>query len=501
MERLSGLDASFLYLESRSQLMHVSGILELDPGTVEGGYRFEDMRAEFDRRIRALPQFRRRLHSSMVNVDHPVWIEDTEFDVEAHVHRVAVPAPGGDKELADLCAHVAGLPLDRSRPLWEMWVMEGLRSEDGSGERIGVMIRMHHAGVDGVTGAGLLAQLCSPTPEAPELDQKLIGVTAGGAPALELAAEGVFNVVRRPLSLVSLIPRTAAVPLRWVQRARRGEAMPAPFSAPRTSFNGTISPHRTIAFAQVPLADVKRIKDAYGVKINDVVMSACSGALRDFLLAGDELPAQPLVGMIPVSVHGADTEPSLVEGTNKVTGMFIRLATDVADPAGRLEAIRRRAATAKDHHGEIGSNLLRSWAQFAPATLLAAAAKVYGDRNLAELHPVVHNLVISNVAGPEFPLYFLGAKIESMYPLGPVFHGAGLNITVFSADGKLNIGAIGCKRQLRDLWPLVRAFQAEIGALLTGVSQQTLEQHRHDGDRTEATGAAPDAHAGGSDDH
>jgi diacylglycerol O-acyltransferase len=464
MERLSGLDASFLYLESRSQLMHVSGILELDPETVAGGYRFEDLRNELARRITAMPAFRRLLHDSVINLDHPVWVEDDDFDIEAHVHRVACPAPGGTAELAELCAHVAGLPLDRSKPLWEMWVIEGLA--DG---RIGIMMRMHHACVDGVTGAGLVAQLCSLTPEPPPLDPALVAQTAGHAPVVELAADGVRNLLLRPVSLAALIPRTLEVPVRWLARARRGEAMPAPFSAPRTSLNGTINSHRSIAFTSVPLADVKRIKEHFGAKVNDVVLAAVAGSLREFLLDRGELPDQPLVGMVPVSVHTAEIGATLVEGTNKVSGMFTKLATDIDDPVGRLEAAKGYTATAKEHHGELDSNLLRSWAQFAPATIMSVGARVYGERHLAELHPVIHNLVISNVPGPDFPLYFLGAKIEAMYPLGPVFHGAALNITVFSAEGRVNLGVIACKKQVPDPWPLAETFQREVASLLAAV--------------------------------
>ncbi|GAB3131877.1 wax ester/triacylglycerol synthase family O-acyltransferase [Tsukamurella serpentis] len=477
MERLSGLDASFLYLESRAQLMHVSGILELDPATVEGGYRFEDLRNELARRITAMPAFRRKLHDSVMNLDHPVWVEDDDFDIEAHVHRVAVPAPGGEVELAELCAHVAGLPLDRSRPLWEMWVIEGVASGSdplatlpaSPSGRIAVMMRMHHACVDGVTGAGLMAQLCSLTPEPPPLDPEMVGRSTGSASVLELAADGAKNVLLRPLSLVSLLPRTLPVPLRWWHRSRRGEAMPAPFSAPRTSLNSAITGNRTIAFCSVPLPDVKRIKDHFGVKVNDVVLAAVSGAMRQFLHDRGELPPQPLVAMIPVSVHEAEIGATLVEGTNKVTGMFTRLTTDVDGPVERLEAIRARVSTSKDHHGEMDDNLLRSWAQFAPSSIMQLGAKLYGDKNLPDLHPVVYNLVISNVPGPDIPLYFLGARIHAMYPLGPVFHGAGLNVTVFSQEGTLNLGVIACKQQVPDPWPIVRAFERDIAALLTAV--------------------------------
>jgi len=466
MERLSGLDATFLYIESRSQLMHVSGVIQIDPETVEGGYRFEDLRAELARRITAMPAFRRKLYNPLINLDHPVWVEDKKFDIEAHVHRVAVPAPGGQQELADLCAHVAGVPLDRSKPLWEMWVIEGLANGC-----VGIMMRMHHAGVDGVTGAGLMAQLCSMTSEPPELDPELMKESAGDAPAFELAASGLKNVVTRPLSLVGLLPTTVKVPVDWLARSKRGDAMPAPFSAPRTSFNGSITGHRSIAFTQVSLDDIKTIKNHFGAKINDVVLAAISGSLRRFLADRGELPDQPLVGMVPVSVHEAEIGATLVEGTNKVSGMFTRLVTDIDDPIERIEEITNRMATSKEHFGNINANLMRSWAQFAPPLTMQAVMKLYGSAQLADRHPVIHNLVISNVPGPNFPLYFLGGEIKAMYPLGPVFHGAGLNVTVFSSEGHLNLGVIACKEQVPDPWPIVEAFVDDINVLLKAASE------------------------------
>lgn len=479
MERLSGLDATFLYIESRSQLMHVSGIIQIDPDTVQGGYRFEDLRAELARRVSSMPEFRRKLYNPVINLDHPVWVEDSSFDIEAHVHRVAVPAPGGDKELAELCAHVAGTPLDRSKPLWEMWVIEGLANGC-----VGIMLRMHHAGVDGVTGAGLISQLCALTPEPPELDPKMLKATVGDAPALEIAAGGVKNVVTRPLSLVRLLPRTVKVPVEWMARSRRGDAMPAPFSAPRTSFNGSITGHRSIAFTQVDMDDVKTIKNHFGVKVNDVVLAAISGSLRRFLADRGELPDQPLVGMVPVSVHEAAVGRTLVEGTNKVSGMFTRLTTDIDDPVLRIQEVRNRTATSKEHFGHINANLMRSWAQFAPPVTMAAVMKLYADTRLADKHPVIHNLVISNVPGPNFPLYFLGGEIRAMYPLGPVFHGAGLNVTVFSSEGHLNLGVIACKEQVPDPWPIVESFVDDIKVLL-----ETAKAEAEAGDKAGAAAA------------
>ena len=461
MERLSGLDASFLYLETRSQLMHIIGLIELDPETVQGGYSFAKMRDELERRIGALPTFRRKVRDSILNLDHPVWVEDRNFDIERHVHRVAVPAPGGQQELADFCAHIAGVPLDRSKPLWEMWVIEGLA--DG---KIAVLLRMHHAGVDGVTASDLLAQLCTLTPEPPELDEVSLSHTAGDSSLIGLAADGALQIARRPLSFARLLPKTAQVPFEWVSRALRGEAMPAPFRAPRTPFNRSITPHRSIAYTQVSLTDLKRIKDHFGVKLNDVVLSVCAGALRNYLDDRGELPEQPLVAMVPVSVHGDNDDDLVTQGTNKVTGMFTKLATDVADPVERITTIGEQVRKAKDHHGSMDSNLLRGWAQFIPPATMGLAMKLYSSNELAEHHPPVFNLVISNVPGPDFPLYYLGAKIDAMYPLGPVFHGSGVNITVFSQNGHLNIGAIACKEHVPDPWPLMRAFEHEVKALL-----------------------------------
>lgn len=462
MQRLSGLDASFLYLETRSQLMHVIGLFEIDPSTMPGGYRFDKLRAEMERRIAAIPAFRRKLDNSLFNIDHPVWIEDDDFDIERHVHRVGVPAPGGAGEVAELCGHLAGQTLDRGKPLWELWIIEGLA--DG---RVCAMLRMHHAGTDGVTGAEMLAQMCTLTPEPPDLDAEKVGESAGPSSRVAMAAGGAVNYfVQRPLAMAKLLPPTLSVPVGWFRRAQQDSAMPAPFRAPRTRFNAPITPHRSIAVTQLSLDDVKRVKDHFEVKLNDVVLAMVGGALRTYLLGHDELPDRPLVGMVPVSVHGADEKDLVVEGTNKVTGMFTLLSSDEPDPVARLRKQAELSRTSKEHHAEIDANILRSWAQFAPGTTLSTAMKIYGDRNWASAHPPVFNVLVSNVAGPDFPLYFLGARVTGVYPLGPIMHGLGLNITVFSADGNLNIGIVGCTDQTPDPWAIANAFDDEIKQLL-----------------------------------
>ena len=239
--------------------------------------------------------------------------------------------------------------------------------------------------------------------------------------------------------------------------------MAAPFAAPQTPFNASITAHRNVAFAELDLADIKTVKNRFGVKVNDVVMALVSGVLRRYLLdlrGPDDLPEASLVAMIPVSVHDRSDRP----GRNQVSGMFASLHTDIADPGERLRAICDANTAAKEHSSAIGATLLQDWSQFAGPAVFGVAMRVYARSSLTQ-RPV-HNLVVSNVPGPQVPLYFLGAEVDAMYPLGPIFHGAGLNITVLSLNGKLDVGLISCPELLPDLWELANGFPREMADLL-----------------------------------
>ncbi len=446
MQRLSGLDASFLYFETPSQPLNVCVLVKVDPSSIPGGYSFEKLKAQFDQRIKYMPPLRRKLHNSVLNLDHPVWIEADDFDIDKHVHRIAVPGDAGDKEVGDLVAHFAGLPIDRSAPMWDVWVVEGLKTGE-----VAMIIKMHHATVDGVSGANIITQLCSLTPDTELLDEKQLDVGAGGFGAVEVLLGGAISTLAKPFHFVSLLPGTVKVLPKWVLRARRGQAMPAPFSAPRTRFNGTITGHRAVSYGQFDFARIRRVKKAFNCTVNDVVLALASTALRRYLVEKDELPKNSLVSMVPMSVHGVSTRP----GTNHVSGMFMSLATSQEDPIKRLRVIAKSTDIAKKHNDTIDADLLTDWAQFAAPSIFGAAVRTYSKLRLAEKHPVVYNLVVSNVPGPNFPLYFLGARITAMYPLGPAFHGAGLNLTVVSLDGSVYAGFIGCREMESDLWPLI----------------------------------------------
>ena len=458
MQRLSGLDASFLYLETSDQPMHVCSIMELDTSTMPGGYTFDRLRDALSLRIRAMPQFREKLANSPLNLDHPVWVDDNNFDIDRHLHRIGLPPPGGRAELSEICGHIASLPLDRRRPLWEMWVIEGVAGTDCHRDgRIGVMVKVHHAGVDGVTGANLMSQLCTTEADAPAPDP-VDGV--GGASGWEIAAGGLVRFASRPLHLANVVPGTVSSVVGTLLRAREGQTMARPFAAPRTVFNARISGRRNVALAKLDLEDIKTVKNHFGVKVNDVVMALVSGVLRQYLAERNALPDTSLVATVPVSVHGKSDRP----GRNQVSGMFSSLQTHIADPVERLKAIAEANSVAKQHSSAIGATLLQDWTQFAAPAVFGIAMRVYARTRLTEMP--VHNLVVSNVPGPQIPLYMLGSAVKAMYPLGPIFHSSGLNITVMSLCGNLDVGLISCPELLPDLWEMADEFAVGMEELL-----------------------------------
>lgn len=454
MQRLSGLDAFFLYLESPTQPLNVCCVLELHPTSVDGGYSFDRFRAGLAARVDAVPEFRLKLADNQLNLDHPVWVDDERFDLSRHLHRVALPSPGGPHELAEICGHIAGLALDRDRPLWEMWVVEGLRDS----EALCVVLKAHHAVVDGVGGANLLAQLCSGQPDAPA---PAPAPRAGVAHPLQIAASGLLGAALRPWRLAKVVPATVATLAETVIRARAGgPTMAAPFVAPPTAFNGSFTRRRNVALTSVDLEDVKAVKQRFGVTVNDVVTALCAGALRQFFCDRDALPDSPLVASVPISVHGKSDRP----GRNQTTWMLCRLETHIDDAAERLRAIAQRNAAAKDHAASMGSTLLQDWTQVAGQTMFGAAMKLLPRIPLPERPP--HNLVLSNVAGPQEQLYFLGCRVDAMYPLGPIIAGAGLNVTVMSLNGRLGIGIISCPDLVPELWELADEFPVALKELL-----------------------------------
>jgi diacylglycerol O-acyltransferase / wax synthase len=464
MQRLTGLDAAFLALETPSTHMHVMATMVLDPSESPGGFTVDTMRKLIAERLPRLEPFRRRVVDIPFGVHHPVWIEDPDFDLDYHVRRAALPAPGGMTELAELTAEIAGRQLDRRRPLWELWVVEGL--EHG---HIGIIAKMHHAAIDGVLGVDLMTEIfdleSNPAPKPPAELPKAERLPSDA----ELLIGAMTSIARQPLRMVRAARNLARSATRVAQRIR---AQPVnagvPLTAPPTPLNGVLTPHRRVTFASVPLADVKDVKRAFGVTVNDVVLAVCAGALRRFLDARGDVPDKPLLAAIPASVRGRDQRGVM---GNRVSAMFATLATQLDDPTDRLFAARDVMSGAKQMHEDIGGNTLHEWAEMAAPVMFSRGMRLY-ERLVQGRHPPIVNLIVSNVPGPSFPLYCAGARLVSLFPLGPVLAGTGLNITVLSYLDSVGFGLIGCREIVPDIDDIAAAVPDALAELVKAAHDQ-----------------------------
>jgi WS/DGAT/MGAT family acyltransferase len=470
MKRVAGMDAAFLYLETPSMHAHVVGTIVLDPGTAPEPFTVERVAALLRDRIHLLEPFRRRLAWVPFNLTHPVWIEDPDFDIEAHIHRTSLRAPGSMRELAELVGDIASRPLDRSRPLWELWVVDGLAEGD-----VAMVTKMHHAAIDGVTGADIMAHLFDLSPDAPAPAPPEQPWVPDQVPNdLTLLADAVRHVVANPVRLAKTMRRTVRTVVDVMQQRRsagdaEGPSPALPFMAPRTKWSASITPHRVVAFGNARLDDLKLVKTAFGTTVNDVVLAACTITLRDYLVAHDDLPDMPLICSVPVSVHGRTESDSV----NQVSAMFVRLPVDLADPVQVLQAIHAETKAAKVMHDAVGADTLQDVAQFIPPTVFNQAMRLYSSLRLADRHRPVHNLVISNVPGPPIPLYAAGARVKGVIPFGPLLEGAGLNITVLSNMGNVDFGVIGCRELVPDIWDIADGFVTAVAALRAAAAPPT----------------------------
>lgn len=471
VERLSGLDAAFLYLETPKNQLHMTGVLVFDPSTMPGGYSFEKMREFMGSRLTRSPAFTRKVVTVPFGIDHPVWVDDPDFNLEAHIHRIGCPAPGGPRELADVAGEIAGQPLDRDRPLWDMWFVEGLQHG-----HVGLVAKMHHATIDGVSGANLMMHLFDLEPVPPEPAPPAEPEAGGGHRAarpprdIELFARGLLSRAIRPLRLPATLLGTAQglANLAW-RRGRPGTAsMATPFTAPPTPFNGAITPHRRVAFARIPLADVRAVKDAAGTTVNDVVLSLTATAVLRWLEAHGARPGKPMVAGVPVSTR--DDEAASM-GANLLSAMFVPLATDLEDPLDRLRAVHEATKGAKEDFRAIGADKLQDWAQFSGPRLFGLAMRLYSQMELADRHPPAINFLVSNVPGPPIPLYFAGGRLVGLYPMGPIVDGMGLNVTVLSYENEIGFGFVACREMIPDLWDLAEGVPAALEELCDAMAR------------------------------
>ena len=456
MQQLTGLDAAFLAMETHAVFGHVGSVCVLDPSTSPDGITLAKLTSLIEERIHLIPPFRRRLANVPLGLDQPYWIEDPGFDIEYHVRELALPAPGDDRQLAEQASRLHARPLDRSRPLWEVYLIHGL-----SGGRVAIYSKVHHAAIDGVSGGEMLTAVLdvrpegrtvAPEPWVPDRQPQALGLLLRSA---RTYAGQPLRAARLTYGIVKGLPAMATSPARphlpLIDRVLRRDAdvvLPsAGLRAPATPFNKTISPHRRWSFATIPLEDVKEIKNAAGGTVNDVVMALSAGALRRWLLEHDALPEAPLVAAVPVSIR---TEAEKHSGGNKVSTMMAPLPTHLADPLERLHACTAAMSAAKEQHGALPATLLSDVTQFAMPALAGQAARLAARTRLLErVNPF--NLFVSNVPGPNLPLYYAGCRLLGYYPLSAIADGQGLNITVCSLDGGMHFGLIADRELVPDL--------------------------------------------------
>ena len=476
MQQLTGLDAAFLALESPNTIAHVGGLSVLDPSTAPEELDLQVLTDLIASRIHLVPVLRRKLRMAPLGLDQPYWEDDEGFDIEYHVRELGLPSPGTMEQLQTQAARLHARPLDRSRPLWESYLITGL--EDG---KVAVYTKIHHAAVDGVSGAELLTILLDLEPKA---------VVAGHEPSWEpkrpmassrLLATTMTHLATQPVRMARLaadvvtsVPSLAAFASPVItpllrQLTRRGNSggdgrvlAGPPLIAPTTPLNQPITPHRKCSFVTLSLDEVKEVKNAFGVTVNDVVMAITAGAVRRWLLGRNALPAGPLVAMVPVSVRAAGDA-----GThgNAVSAMLATLPTHIADPVERLALANQGTRRAKSQQASLPQGLVDDITNFAPPALAARAARVVFGSGLMERLPAF-NVVISNVPGPPVPVYLAGARMVAHYPLSIVVDGLALNVTLIGYHGGLHFGLVADREVVPDLDDVTAWLADELADLL-----------------------------------
>ncbi|XRQ04798.1 WS/DGAT/MGAT family O-acyltransferase [Actinomadura welshii] len=483
MTQLTTVDATFLNAETGTTHAHIAGLGIVDSTSCPGGRLTVPMVAELVRsRAHLAPRpLRQRLAQVPLGLDRPYWEDDPDFDPGRHIIEIGLPAPGTDRQLADIVAMLHEQPLDRSRPLWQLVLIQGLH-----GGRTAVYVKVHHAAVDGVMAAETLAALLDLSPEprdlpADETAPARAPGTAGmvGAGLLNAALHPVRTAlsVARTAPYLGEIPGLAAIPgmgavSSAVQGALRRPGGPrAPrLSAPPTPFNEPIGRSRSVAWGELPLAEIKEIRRGLGGSVNDVVMALCATALRKWLDKRGDLPERPLVAAVPVSLRrGGAAEPG-----NQVSIMTTPLATHLPDPADRYAAVRRDMDVAKRRFVGSSGSWVREMSGVLPAPIAGAVTRfALQAAPTLSLRPV--NLIISNVPGPQFPLYLCGAKVLGYYPISVVTDvSGGLNITVFSYDGTVDVGIVACRDLVPDPSEIVDHLADALDEL-KGLSREALE--------------------------
>lgn len=478
MKQLGGIDASFLYMETPETPMHVAGLTLYEPPEDFSGSFFDHFKEFFLGRMHLAPIFEKKLARTVLELDHPSWVDAGEIDIDYHLRRVVLPPPGSFAQLEALVGDLHSVPLDRTRPLWQFTVVEGL--DDGN---VAIYSKMHHAAVDGGAGMAIAATLFDISPQPRKVKPPEPRPPAPRKPTIEERAilginDVAQNIVRQQLKVMEAIPQVLGN-ITDMLMPKKGEgggpdglieglAGIGDLAAPKTPFNVTITSQRSFAARELSLADAKLVSKATGTKINDVVMAVTAGALRTYLQGRKALPRKPLVAFVPVSLR----QPGDTDASNQVFGMLCPIATHVADPLERLRTIQKKTGGSKALAGTVKDAAPKDFTLLGAPILLPGLARLYGGTGLADVMPSTTNLTISNVPGPPFPLFCAGAKVLAMYPVSIPVHGIALNVTVQSYQDKLNFGITADRKAVPDADRLGDLFAAALDELKAAVGAQ-----------------------------
>lgn len=465
MHQLSGLDATFLYLESPQAPMHVGGIYIFGDSSGTDYPDFQAFRAHVAARLDVARTFRQRLVRVPLNLDHPYWIEDPDFDLDAHLSYQALAQPGNWETLMMLAEQFFRRPLDRERPLWEMTFVEGLDSlEEGMGASIALIVKVHHAAVDGFSGEEMIWALLDPKPAPSEHHKAKPWQPAPRPSRLELLTRTVVRTLEQPLTLAKLAGQMAASTVRLVKETILHHVpLPVlPLTAPTTRFNGLVTSNRTLRAVVLPLHKIQAIrKMTEGATVNDVVLAICAGALRCYLDVQRELPEKPLIAAVPISIRSPDNWQDM---GNRVISMLVSLATDERDPRKRFQLIHDSALRSKGDFQALGLDRI---SDLIPSTLTPLIGRIYTGLGVARWLRPVFNLFITNVPGPRQPLYLGNARLLYHLGMAPIFDGLGLILVATSYLDTLVISATSCQEIIPDLDAFIHHLQESFAELET----------------------------------
>lgn len=470
MRQLTGLDAAFLHMEDRRLIGHVATTVIVDPSTSGGPINADVIRDYIAERIGGMEPLRWRLVNVPLGLDLPYWVDDPNLDLDFHVRGLALPAPGNDDQLAKQVARLAAIPLDRAHPLWEVYVIEGLAKD-----RVAIMSKMHHAAIDGKSGMRILATLMSPKKDAAAPPAPRESVAEAVPSEMQMLAKGISGLVFKPGHAVRLVWRGLSEAVPATRKLSDVDIPLAPPVAPRLPFNQTLSARRTYAFGSLDLNQVKAVKNALGVSVNDVVLAVCSGAVRRWLIDHDALAEGPALAMVPVSVRPPNMENA---AGNQVTSVPVTLATDLEEPLERLRSIHEGMQIAKTQVHAVPASLLLDVGQLSIPLASEVMARVSASMRWADRVPLPFNVIISNVPGPRQPLYFAGGLVEGVFPVSMISDGMGLNITLNSYLDHLDFGLVSTPELMPDLWKLMDYLRESLDELTAavGIQNETSKQ-------------------------